>query len=293
MKSLIVALLVFTSVALPQELNCTVNVNMDNIPNSTKHLLDDFKQSVSNYMNKTRFSNSDWQNDKINCGLNIFILTATNDGKFSAQVVITSQRPVYQTNKNSLMLSINDVQWSFGYQNGQGLFPDQSTFDPLTGFLDYYAYIIIGFNEDSWNEFGGTPYFNKAISVCNMAITSSYSKNWARNPGQYSKEALVEDLLNDKYRPFREAFYQYYYGIDYYEVNQQKGEEKIAQTIKTIASLKDKIDFASVLLKTFFDAHSGEIIEYLKNYSDKSIFYSLVQIDPSHIAKYNAAMGQN
>ena len=81
MKSLIVALLVFSSVAFSQELNCTVTVNMDNIPNSNRHLLDGFSQSVSNYMNKTRFSNSDWQNDKINCGLNIFMITATSDGK--------------------------------------------------------------------------------------------------------------------------------------------------------------------------------------------------------------------
>ena len=292
MKSLIVALLVFSSVAFSQELNCTVTVNMDNIPNSNRHLLDGFSQSVSNYMNKTRFSNSDWQNDKINCGLNIFMITATSDGKFTAQVVVTSQRPVYQTNKNSLMLSINDGQWSFAYQNGQGLFPDQSTFDPLTSFLDYYAYIIIGFNEDSWNEFGGTPYFNRAIGISNLAITSNYAKSWARNPGSYSKAGLIEDLLNDKYRPFREAFYQYYYGIDYYEVNKLKGQEKIIQTIKMISSLKDKIDFASVLLKTFFDAHSGEIVEYLKDYPDKNIFLTLVQIDPSHIAKYNAAIGQ-
>ncbi len=292
MKSLIAAFLIFSSVAFSQELNCTVTVNTSNIPHSSVHLLQGFRGAVFNYLNKTQFTGGTWQYRKINCGISIFILTASNSGNFTAQAVVTSQRPIYNTNQNSLMLSINDNKWAFTYQQGQGMYSNQSTFDPLTSFLDYYAYIIIGFNEDSWAEFGGTPYFNKAMNICNLAVTTSNSNNWDLNPGSYSRLGLVSNLLNDKYRPFREAFYQYYYGIDYFEVNQVKGEEKIAQTIKTIASLSNKIDFTSVLLKTFFDAHSGEIVQYLKNYPDKKIFYTLSQIDPSHTAKYNAAMGE-
>ena len=191
------------------------------------------------------------------------------------------------------MLNVNDPNWSFNYQKGQSLYSNQSTFDPLSSFLDYYAYIIIGLNEDSWDEFGGTPYFNKAINISNLAASTSFSKGWIKNSGSYSRAALVEDLLNDKYRPFREAFYQYYYGIDYFEKNKEKGQAKIVETIKMIATLKDKIDFASVLMRTFFDARSGEIVEYLKDYPDKDIFITLKKIDPSHTAKYNAAMGLN
>ncbi len=292
MKSLIAAVLIFSTLSFAQELNCTVTVNTSNIPNSSVHLLSGFRTAVDNYMNKTQFTSQTWQYQKINCGISIFILTASNDGNFTAQAVITSQRPIYNTNQNSLMLSINDGSWSFSYQKGQAMYSDQSTFDPLTSFLDFYAYVIIGFNEDSWTEFGGTHYFNKAMNICNLAVTSSNAKNWGVNPGSYSRTGLVNDLLNDKYRPFREAFYQYYYGIDYSVVNKTKGEEKIAQTINTIASLSNKIDFTSVLLRTFFDSHSGEIVQYLKNYPDKKIFYTLSQIDPSHSAKYNAALGE-
>lgn len=290
MKRLILLILVLSSVTFSQELNCTVTVNMDNIPNSSRDLLSGFKQAVSDYMNKTRFTNQDWQGSKISCGLSIFFLSASNDINYTAQVVVTSQRPVYNSDKNSLVLSINDNTWSFTYQNGQAFQPNQSTFDPVTSFLDYYANIIIGFDVDSWEEYGGTPYFSKAVNLTNLASTSSFSKGWVRSSGSYSRAALVEDLLNDKYRPFREAFYQYYYGIDYCVVNKGKGVGYIVKAINLIYSMKDQIDFSNVLLKTFFDAKSGEIAEYLKDYPDKNIFTILKKIDPSHTAKYDALM---
>ncbi len=287
-------LVVLSTVAFSQELNCKVIMNLDNIAISNRDLLSGFDRAVSDYMNKTRFSNSDWPNDKINCGLNILMLTATNDGNFSAQVVVTSERPVYQSEKNLQVLRLNDPVWSFTYQKGQGLFSNQSTFDPLSGFLDYYAYLIIGFNEDSWDEFGGTTYFNKAFNIDNLAVNSNFSKGWVRGSGLYSRQALIEDILNDKYRPFREAYFQYYYGIDYYvNVDKKEGQEKIAATMKTLLSMQNKIDFASVVFRTFFDANSGEIINYLKDYPDKNIFKILKQIDPSHSAKYDAILVSN
>ena len=294
MKYLIAALILFSSVIYAQELNCTVTVNMDNVTPSNRHLLDGFSQAISDYMNKTHFASDSWQGGQITCGLSIFMLSATSDGKFTAQVVVTSQRPVYQSTKNSLMLSINDNMWSFTYQKGQAFISNQSTFDPLTSFLDYYAYLIMGYNEDSWEEYGGTPYFNKALNIDNLALTSSFSNGWAISSGSYSREGLVEDLLNDRYRPYREAFYQYYYGIDYYENrNKVEGAQKIVNALKMIYGLKDKIDFGSVVLRTFFDARSGEIVEYLKNYPDKSIFAMLKRIDPAHTSKYDQAMGVN
>ena len=290
MKRLILMLLVLSSVTFSQELNCIITVNMDNIPNSSRDLLSGFQQAVSDYMNKTRFTSGDWQGTKISCGLSIFFLSTSNDINYTAQVVVTSQRPVYNSDKNSLVLSINDNTWSFTYQKGQSFLPNQSTFDPITSFLDYYANVIIGFDMDSWEEYSGTPYFSKAVNLTNLASTSSFSKGWVRSSGSYSRAALVEDLLNDKYRPFREAFYQYYYGIDYCVVNKGKGVEYIVKAINLIYSMKDQIDFSNVLLKTFFDAKSGEIAEYLKDYPDKNIFTILKKIDPSHTSKYDALM---
>lgn len=290
MKYILIFCLLFVPGLWAQELNCNVAVNMDNISISNRDLLSDFKQSVSDYMNKTRFTSQDWSGGKIECSLNIFFMSGTSDGSYTAQVIVTSMRPIYQSTKNSLMLNINDPMWSFNYQNGQPLLAHQSTFNSVSSFLDYYAYMIIGFDADSWQEFGGSPFFNQAINIANLGTASQFSKGWTRSSGSYSRAGLVENLLNDKYRPFREAFYQYYYGIDIFQKNKKIGEEKIVYLIKTLEKLKDKIDFNSPLIKTFFDARSGEIVQYLKDYPDKNIFNILKQVDPSHTAKYEAAI---
>jgi hypothetical protein len=246
-------------------------------------------------MNRTVFSGSGWQNDKIDCSLTILFLTATSDGTFTAQVVLTSVRPVYQSNKNLQMLKINDGNWQFNYQKGQGLNSNLGSFDPLTSFMDYYANIIIGFNEDSWNNLGGTPYFNKAYKICNLAITSGSSQGWVRS-GLYSRQALVEDILDDKFLPFRQSLYQFYYGIDYYEnrpADAAKAQQIILGAINTIVNLGGQIDFSSPVLRTFFDANSGAIISYLGTLQDKSIFKALKQIDPPHSAQYDAVLNSN
>lgn len=293
MKLLFAFLFAFTAVIFPQELNCSVSVNTDNLTSSQKDLLSGFQDAISNYLNSTRFTSDDWQGGKINCALSIFFTSATNDVNFNAQVVVTSQRPIYESDKSSLMLSINDPNWAFTYQKGQALYSNQLSFDPLTSFLDYYAYMIIGFDLDSWQEFGGTPLFTKALNIVNLASNSSYSKGWTITGSGYNREGLAENLLNDKYRSFREAFYEYYYGIDYYEKNKKIGQEKIVNTINTLYNLKDKLDYNSVLLRTFFDAKSGEIVEHLKGYPDKSIYQELKRLDPPHISKYDAALKGN
>ena len=289
MKSLVFFILLVTTVTYSQELNCKVTVNFESIPVVNRELLSDFAQTIEDYLNKTRFTDK-WEGDKINCAFNIFFIGASSDVSYSAQAVITSQRPIYKSAKNSLMLSINDPQWSFTYEKNQTLYQIQSVFDPLTSFLDYYAYIIIGFNEDSYEELLGNPLFTKAFDIVNLGANSSFRTGWEKSSSSYSRRGLVEDLLNEKYRPFREAYFNYHYnGLDLMSEKKPIAIKNIIKLVDVLEVLRTKVDINSVLLKIFFDAKSGEIIENLKTYPDKSIFKKLRKIDPSRGLKYDEA----
>jgi hypothetical protein len=164
----------------------------------------------------------------------------------------------------------------------------------VTSFLDYYANIIIGFDLESWEKFGGTPCFTKALDIVNLGATSRFSSGW-ENKGttfSFSRRKLAEDLLNEKYRPFREAFYEYHYGIDFYSQNKELGQKKIIDLINLLESMRSKVDLNSVLIKVFFDAKNGEIAEYLKDYPDKEVFKILMKLDPPHSTKYQNAMNE-
>lgn len=293
MKILILAIFIFTATIFAQELNCTVTVNMDNIQASQRDLLQDFQNVIENYINKTRFVGDSWEGPKIDCSFNILFVSGTLEGNYTAQAVVTSQRDIYDSTDKSLMLKVNDNAWSFRYQKGQALYSNQSTFDPLTSFLDFYANLIIGLDMDSYEELGGSDYFSKASGIANFGASSSFSSGWTLSSSGYNRRRLVENLTNDAYRPFREGEFDYYYGIDVFALNKPLGQKYIVKLVDAIDKSRNKIDLTGVLMKTFFNAKSEEIIDRLKDYPDRyDVFLKLKRLDPAHGSKYNEAMNQ-
>jgi hypothetical protein len=274
-----------------QELNCTVEVNYESLPVNNRELLSDFRGVIESYLNSTRFTNDDWA-QKIDCTFSIFFTGAGSDVDYSAQIVIVSQRPVYNSPKNSPMLTINDGQWSFKYQRGQALYANQTTFDPLTSFLDFYALIIIGMDMDSFENFGGTVYYKRALDIANLGATSSANTGWLPSSAVYNRLGLIGDILNEKYAAFRGAVFDYHqYGLDSYSKNANLARDYIVQLINILWEMYQKSgSINSVYVRTFFDAKNGEIVDYLRAYPDPEIFNKLKKIDPPHSAKYDSAM---
>ena len=288
MKTAFLILVLISPYLYSQELNCNVIVNFQNVPVQNRELLVDFKNVVENYVNTTRFTDISWDGDKIDCSMNIFFTSAGGEVEYSAQIVVVSQRPVYQSTRNSALLTLNDAEWSFKYEVGQSMYANLDAFDPLTSLLDFYALIIIGFDMDTWEEFGGTPYFKKAFDVVNLASTSNNKSGWQQSNKLYSRWGLVSDALNEKYASFRSAIFDYHYGIDIFAQNKEVGQAKIVELIDVLYDLSERLGITkSVFIQTFFNAKFGEITDHLKDYPDKRIFTKLKKVDPSHAGRYD------
>lgn len=288
MIKIIAFYLILTSVISAQELNCKVTVNYENVPVVNRELLVDFANVVESYLNTARYTNDDYAT-KINCAMSIFFLSAAGDFDYAAQVVVTSQRPVYRSERVSPVLAINDGQWQFQYQPGQAMYANQTTFDPLTSLLDFYALIIIGMDQDSFGPFAGTPTFLRAMDIANLGATSRANTGWLPSSSVYNRNGLISDILRDKYAEFRGSIFEYYYGVDIYSQNKTLGQQKIAGLVNVLWSMYQKTgNFNSVYISTFFDSKSGEITDLLKFYPDPEIFNKLKKIDPPHTAKYDA-----
>jgi Domain of unknown function (DUF4835) len=288
MKFIFGLLLIFTVTVFGQELNCHVTVNFEKVPINNRELLQDFANEIESYMNTTRFTNMD-PASKIECSLSILFASASSDIDYTAQMIVVSQRPVYHSERNSPMITINDGLWAFKYEKGQALYSNQGTYDPITSFLDFYAYVIIGFDWDTWEEFGGTKYFQQAQNIINLGQNSSFTSGWQSNSSTYSRWGLINELLAEKYSAFRSADFDYHYGLDIYQDKKEEGMNKIVGLVDVLYTMWQKQGgINSVLIKTFFDAKNGEIIDHLKDYHDKTVFEKLKKIDPPHAAKYEA-----
>lgn len=276
-----------------QELDPTIDVNVDALNIDIRDRVSNFKQDVQNYLSKTKFTDEQIVNDvkgkpyKIKCSFQFFFKAATGTESYDAQVVVTSQRNIYKTQNYSLVFRIKDETWSFNYVRGQTFYHDDLKYNALTSFLDYYAYMIIGNDDDSWEPSLGTQRFQKAQNVVNLAIASSDGKGWVDNSiTKQARNVYPSELLNSKYDAFRKAVWIYHFsGIDSLQYEKKPALEKIAQAIEMIGKVK-RNEVRSFVIKAFFEAKYLEIATTLVDYYDKTIFRKLMDIDPDHSSTY-------
>lgn len=292
MKKFIILFAFVCRSIIAQELQASVTVNFEQLPSINKENLVTFKQTVEDYLNLNRFTGDTWDSQKIKCTFNIFFLSAPDDITYTAQVFIGSQRPIYKSLSNSQLISILDNSWNFQYEKNQSLYFNPTLFNSLASILDYYAFLIIGMDNDSWEKLGGSPQFSRGMFVVNIAAAGKFSKGWEKGSGTFNRRDLLEDLLNEKFRVFRESYADYHYGIDIMSKNRAAGQEKMVSLINTLDKIKSKIDVRSVLTKSFFDAKHGEIIQRLADYPDKTIFKKLKVIDTPHASKYDEVLNK-
>lgn len=291
MKKIIILLcFVFAINNLAQELRPNVTINVEQLENSEKEKLQTFGRDVKEYLLNNRFAGGEWEGEPIDCNFSIFFSSAGNQ-TYSAQVVITSQRPIYNSQNNTLMLLVQDGNWNFVYEQNQPFYFNPTEFDPLLSFLDYYAYIIIGLDMDSYVPQGGTEYFSKATDIAILGSNSGYSKGWALETSTFNKRGLVEDLLRSNFQQFRVDFYDYHYnGLDIMNEDKEAGTENIVKLVKNLDGIYNKISRMNLLMRVFFDTKHKEIFNYIKDYPDKSVLVLLKKIDPAHTSTYNQGL---
>lgn len=290
MKKIFCFIAMMTFILRSQELQADVTVDYQNLPVINKESLSNFESTIEDYLNNTRFTGSEWSYERIKCNFNISIVSASDEVSYSAQAVITSQRRLYKSSQSTLMLKIFDTNWDFVFERGQYFYFDPLNFNSVASFLDYYAFVIIGMENDSWEKLGGSDFFRKASDIVNIGVRSKNSSGWETTSGNFNRKDLVENMLNEKYRPLREAVADYHYGLDLSVKNKSNGAQKIIDVIKNLEKIKGQMDIRSVYPRTFFEAKYGEIIDMLQGTNDKSLFKILKSLDPQHAGKYDEAM---
>jgi hypothetical protein len=280
-------------VADAQELNCEVIVNVDNITSGQRDYLRTFEADVRKYLNNNRYTDEDLGGEKIDCSMTVFFLTGSSNNSYTAQAVIVSQRPIYVGNdksgKNTQVLRILDEKWEFSYVPSQSMNKDDYRFDPLTSFLDFYAYLVIGFDLETYTEQSGSRCFQKALNICNLGTSSAFSNGWVSvTAGSYSRFAIIDELVNMKNQQFRQSFFSYHFdGLDYLATQPNKGQDNMLKAIEAIAELRQKQNPRSILVKAFFDSKYLEIAEDFLSWPDREVYTRISTADPPHKGTYD------
>ena len=269
------------------EINCDVEVNHKKITDGSKDIFEELKQKVSEYMNiDHKWTNATFgKNEKINCKILITLSSWDNStGLMKGDLQIQSQRPVYNSSYTTTLINFRDPKVDFTFEPGQQLiFSEVEMMDNLTAILNFWAYMIIAIDFDSFELHGGEPYYERAAQVVRMAQSSGES-GWKAFEDNNNRSAVLSAFTDNQMAPIRQMLYDYHrMGLDQMVVTVDKGRSVITHTLENLAKIYD-VEPMSVGLSMFKDAKLDELINiYSKaNTGEKeTVFEMLYQIYPS------------
>ena len=288
----------FGSVAFSQELNCRVVVNTDQLQTQEKQIFEELQTQIYEFMNYRQWTDDEFKpEEKINCSILIQItsMSAPNGGRLSAIAQIQSSRPIYGVDYETQLFNFSDKNFNFDYTQSQELnYNENSYITNLTSLLAYYAYMIIGYDYDSFSPLGGTLYFNKARDIVNNAQQSPY-EGWQAFEDVNNRYWLVDNMLNPQFEPFRKITYQYNREIlDTFKDNktQKESQEKIIAMFEEIQKIRNIVP-TSVLLNSYFFTKGDEFVNIFKSadmQTKMKAYSTLKQLDPSNADVYQKMM---
>ncbi len=130
----------------------------------------------------------------------------------------------------------------------------------LVAVISFYAYIIIGFDFDSFSLNGGNPFFSKALDIANMSQALN-ARGWepfsGKNNNRYD---LAMSLTEESSKNFHSFLYNYHrMGLDEMAANSSRGRIRIVESINDLKLLYDARP-SSLLLSIVGETKIDEII---------------------------------
>lgn len=279
-----------------QELRCEVVVNSEQVQVTDRSIIQQMQTAITEIMNNTRWTNELYQNEeRIRCKLFITLRGVPAVGRYEANAQIISSRPTYGTGYETSVLSFVDTHFDFDYNPAQPLqYSPNNYTSNLTALLSFYAYTIIGMDNDSFSRLGGAGALSEANNIMNLVVSSGAgSTGWTSTGDTRSRYWLITNLLDPQFEPFRNAIYLYHrQGLDLMAQDPEKARQNILDGLRNIQTVA-RIRPGAAALRSFFEAKSSELASAFASAApaQKQQAYELAsQLDPTNRTKYEALL---
>lgn len=279
---LIILLILVPALTLrAQELNCTVEFNTDQLSGTNKSVFETLQGAVNEYMNTTVFTPAQFAaNEKIECRMFFTIKEYSDDGIIKGDLQVQSTRPVYNSSYTTTLLNFKDSKIDFEYHEGDPLvFTVNSMENQITAILNFYAYLILALDFDSFGPRGGEAFWERLQQIVQMA-QSSGETGWKAFEDTKNRSAVLSAFTEGRNgEGLRDMLYDYHRkGLDQMALSVDKGRGVITESLSAIKNLYDQQPM-SVALSMFKDAKLDELVNvYSKAPADeRTKVYDMLQ----------------
>lgn len=294
-------LVLFPGIINSQELNCNIQISTQRIQGSNREVFETMQRDVYDFMNNTVWTNHVYSYaERIDCNLLINLSDQLSADEFRGTIQIQLRRPVFNTTYNSTMLNFIDNSFQFRYVGFQSMEFDPNTHrSNLVSVLAYYAYIILGFDYDSFSPLGGTEFFQMAEKIVTNAQNAP-EPGWKPYDGSRNRNRywLVKNILDKGYEGVRLFNYEYdINGLDRLESRITEARASMVESLRLVQEVyRRKPDPFMYLVQVVMDSKSAEIINIFSDAfpEEKSrVIQILNEIDPANKAKYEKISASN
>jgi len=223
--------------------------------------------ALTNFLNNRKWTNDNFQaNEKIQCSFLITLNQALGDNVYKGTLAVQAARPVYNSSYQSPIINFLDDNITFRYVEFQPVEFNENRVQGtdaiaanLTAVLAYYAYMILGFDYDSFSRSGGDQFFERAWNIVTNAPEGKDITGWKPFDGIRNRYYLAENLNNSRFALVHDAIYSYYRsGMDIFYENQDEGRNGILNSLNFLNTLNVE-NPNSMLIQFFFQGKSDEL----------------------------------
>jgi len=273
-----------------QELRCNVSVSAEKLTATNRNMFMTMQSDLYEFMSNRRWTDHSFtMEERIECNIFIRLDEQISADEFKGTLQVQVKRPVFNSSYETTLLNIKDNDFQCKYVEFQPLeFNETSNRDNLTNIMAFYAYIILGFDYDTFSPEGGTPYFEKAQTIVNNS-QNAREKGWKAYESESNRYWLVENIMNRSYSGMRDCLYNYHrLGLDIMADKPEEGRANIAESLRLVQQVFRRKP-STYILQIFFDAKSDELVNiFSKSYPDERnrVMAILNEVDPSNGSKY-------
>lgn len=159
------------------------------------------KQDILNIANDIRrfFLSTSWDDNYYDLNINLYVQIIFEGVTIKGNETIYNCQAMF-SNGNDLRYFDKNAQ--FFYNSSTSLYYDPVLFEPLSGFLAFYAHLILAGEIDTYEFNGGNSSYELARDIALRGSASDYKKGWS------ARSNTVDDLnRNNGLRKARLAFY--------------------------------------------------------------------------------------
>ncbi len=274
---------------MAQELNCSVEVNASSI-SENEQVFETLQEAINEYMNTTKFTTAQFSpNEKIECRLFLTVTEYTDD-VVKGDLQIQATRPVYNSSYTTTLINFKDNKIEFAYRPYEPLVFSETTMESnLTAILNFYSYLILAVDFDSFSPRGGQPYFDRLETIVQLA-QSSGETGWKAFEDNKNRSAVLSAFTNPNTEGIRDMLYNYHRkGLDEMAISPDKGRATITTALDALRKVH-QTDPMSVAISMWRDAKLDELINVYSKGSQSErdqVYELLLSLYPTEQTRLN------